>query len=220
MDEERFDAIVGLLYEAAMQPERWKPALLALSEAIGGTAGQVVFGDRQTLLPSFSSISGEQHEDANARYGEYFAAHDPRTAKVRESCAGLWMNDAEHFDETFVRHNETYQDFLIPFDYRWVIGTRFEAVDNAEAFMPFCVAPARKRSVCRNRISAGLTPAGARAALALCNGGSIEETAAGLGISANTLKSQLRSIYQKTGVDSRARLVKLVLAGVGRASCA
>jgi DNA-binding CsgD family transcriptional regulator len=68
----------------------------------------------------------------------------------------------------------------------------------------------------------GLTPAEARAALALCNGGSIEETAAGLGISANTLKSQLRSIYQKTGVDSRARLVKLVLvlAGVGRASCA
>jgi hypothetical protein len=109
----------------AMQPERWKPALLALSEAVGGTAGQVVFWDRQTLLPSFSSVSGEQHEDANKRYGEYYAAIDPRTAKIRELGIGLQMNDAEHFDETFVRHSEVYQDFLMPFDYRWVIGIRF-----------------------------------------------------------------------------------------------
>ena len=84
----------------------------------------------------------------------------------------------------------------------------------AIAFISDCAAPARTDAALL-RQTFGLTPAEARAALALCEGGSIEETAAGLGVSANTLKTQMNGIYQKTGVDNRARLVKLVLALAG-----
>jgi DNA-binding CsgD family transcriptional regulator len=56
-----------------------------------------------------------------------------------------------------------------------------------------------------------LTPAEARAAVALCDGGSLETVAAQLNIKLNTLKTHLKSIYTKTSADNRAALTKLML---------
>ena len=57
----------------------------------------------------------------------------------------------------------------------------------------------------------GLTQAEARAALALCDGGSLDAVAAQLNVRLNTLKTHLKNIYVKTSVDSRAALTKLML---------
>ena len=57
----------------------------------------------------------------------------------------------------------------------------------------------------------GLTQAEARAALALCDGDSLEAVAAQLNVKLNTLKTHLKSIYAKTSVDNRAALTKLML---------
>ncbi len=57
----------------------------------------------------------------------------------------------------------------------------------------------------------GLTPAEARAAVALCDGGSLEAVAAQLNVKLNTLKTHLKSIYMKTSADNRAALTKLML---------
>jgi len=48
-------------------------------------------------------------------------------------------------------------------------------------------------------------------AVTLCSVGTIEDAAVELGVSANTVKSQLQQVYQKTGTDSRAKLAKLIL---------
>ncbi len=56
----------------------------------------------------------------------------------------------------------------------------------------------------------GLTPAEVRATEAIAQGGTVQEVAGVLGLSENTVRTQLKQIYAKTGVDSRARLVKLV----------
>lgn len=58
----------------------------------------------------------------------------------------------------------------------------------------------------------GLSPAEARLAVVLCEGISLQEAANRLNISPNTAKTQLKHIYQKTGVDSRASLVRLMIA--------
>lgn len=58
----------------------------------------------------------------------------------------------------------------------------------------------------------GLTPAEARLAVALCDGVSLQRAANHLGISPNTAKTQLKQIYQKTEVGSRASLVRLMIA--------
>jgi DNA-binding CsgD family transcriptional regulator len=57
-----------------------------------------------------------------------------------------------------------------------------------------------------------LTPAEVRLAIALGNGDGLQEVAGQLGISLNTAKTQLQSIYGKTGTDSRAKLTKLLFA--------
>lgn len=57
----------------------------------------------------------------------------------------------------------------------------------------------------------GLTPAEARVAIALLEGGSARNVADYLNVSPHTVRTQLKQIYAKLGVDTRARFVKLML---------
>ena len=59
-----------------------------------------------------------------------------------------------------------------------------------------------------------LTPAEARLAAALADGGGLVEAARSLGIARNTAKTQLRGIFAKTGVSRQSQLVAL-LASLG-----
>lgn len=57
-----------------------------------------------------------------------------------------------------------------------------------------------------------LTPAEARLAKALAGGATLATTAASFGVSPQTLKTQLKSVFQKTGVSRQADLVRLLAA--------
>lgn len=133
MNEHHYDAIVALLYEAAIQPERWKPALLAMSKAVGCNTGQMTLWDKSSMLPLFSSVSRDELRELNGQYTRHFAAIDPHTAKVREASSGHWLNYAKLFDEHFVRNNAVYQDFLLPNGLRWSLGSRFDLSQQTEA---------------------------------------------------------------------------------------
>jgi DNA-binding CsgD family transcriptional regulator len=56
----------------------------------------------------------------------------------------------------------------------------------------------------------GLSGAEARLAVALAEGRRLDEIGASLGVSRNTLKTQLKAVYSKTGVRRQADLVRLV----------
>lgn len=56
-----------------------------------------------------------------------------------------------------------------------------------------------------------LTPAEIRVAVTLCQEGSIKEVAAKAGVSVRTVKTQLQQVYQKTGVENRTTLTKLIV---------
>lgn len=56
-----------------------------------------------------------------------------------------------------------------------------------------------------------LTPAEIRVAVAVCQEGTIEEVAAKAGVSISTVKTQLQQVYQKTGVENRTKLTKLIV---------
>lgn len=58
----------------------------------------------------------------------------------------------------------------------------------------------------------GLTAAEARAALQILQGGPVEEISRRLGVSVNTLKSQLKAVYAKMQVSRHSDLLKLLLA--------
>jgi DNA-binding CsgD family transcriptional regulator len=57
----------------------------------------------------------------------------------------------------------------------------------------------------------GLTPAECRVAAGIAGGQTLEALAATLGVSENTVKSQLQSVYDKLGVHRQAQLAKLLL---------
>lgn len=57
-----------------------------------------------------------------------------------------------------------------------------------------------------------LTPAEARLAKALASGATLATTAASFGVSPQTLKTQLKSVFEKTGVSRQADLVRLLAA--------
>lgn len=61
----------------------------------------------------------------------------------------------------------------------------------------------------------GLSAAEARTARALAGGTRLGAAAEALGLSVNTLKSQLKQIYAKTGCSSRAELARLMLSVAG-----
>ena len=56
----------------------------------------------------------------------------------------------------------------------------------------------------------GLTLAEARLAVALCNGRSVNAFAVDIGLSVNTVRSQLRAILHKTGTHRQSDLVRLL----------
>lgn len=60
----------------------------------------------------------------------------------------------------------------------------------------------------------GLSPAEARLATRLADGDGLDEAAQLLGISRNTVRSQLQSIFAKTGVNRQGDLVRLLLSSV------
>lgn len=62
----------------------------------------------------------------------------------------------------------------------------------------------------------GLTTAEARAAIALLEHVSAKEAAQVLNVSPHTVRTQIRSIYAKLGVDTRARFVKVMLGLAGQ----
>ena len=55
----------------------------------------------------------------------------------------------------------------------------------------------------------GLTPAEAKVAVALVESGTAEQVADALGTSPHTVRTQIKQIYMKLGVDTRTRFVKL-----------
>jgi DNA-binding CsgD family transcriptional regulator len=83
----------------------------------------------------------------------------------------------------------------------------------AAAAIAFIVDPDRRLRPRNKLLSAlfGLTPAECRIALLVSDGKSLPEISGELGVSRNTLKSQIASVYAKTGVSRQSQLARMML---------
>jgi DNA-binding CsgD family transcriptional regulator len=61
----------------------------------------------------------------------------------------------------------------------------------------------------------GLTPTEARLATTLAEGATLEQAAAAMGVTRNTIRTHLKRVFAKTGTNRQGALVRLLLTGPG-----
>ena len=94
-----------------------------------------------------------------------------------------------------------------------------DRVGSGETREPLLIAHRRRRLIAIAivaKIIAGiwqidLTPAEARVARAIAEGGDLKTLAAGLSLSVDTLRGQLKSVFRKTGTRRQNELAALIL---------
>ena len=121
--------------------------------------------------------------------------------------------DTPHFSTpVVVRRNSGLGAYTLQFS---SLGehNEFGAGASGYAAIVFVADSSRKPEIDSDalRSAYGLTPAEARAAVAVLEHVSAKNAAQALGVSQHTVRSQLQQVYAKLGVDTRARFIKVML---------
>jgi DNA-binding CsgD family transcriptional regulator/PAS domain-containing protein len=101
---------------------------------------------------------------------------------------------------------------VLPYRHRDLLGTHVDTMGRAIVTL---FDPSAPRADSRGSLGElyGLTPAEADVCWRLGNGDSVEQIADELGVSRETVRSQLKRVFAKTGTHRQAELLRLVLAG-------
>jgi hypothetical protein len=132
--EERIGAVIGDLYDAAAEPERWPTALTGISELLGAVGAQFLLMDNEAGTVPLSVHAGFDPE-VNRIYCGYYGAIDSKQPYFLNSPPGKPFLCHEHFSEDFVRRSEFFQDFLIPSGSRWCMGTKLVQTPDVSAMI-------------------------------------------------------------------------------------
>ena len=125
--------------------------------------------------------------------------HEIREIKLSD--VPSWLNGTAQLNHVFAA-GEIFN--------RIYIGDTIQRFGEDEFIAPLSVAPIRL-NVDLLKTAYGLTTAEIRTAELVAKGCGLEEVATQLDVSINTVKTQLKHIYDKTGTNNRARLVKLLM---------
>ena len=235
LSPEEFSTVTAAIHAAAAFPERWPEALSAvvnLVSAPGGKAGGE--SSRQGLLASLDRLrvsafilnrTGSMHL-LNACAQELLAADTcARVVGGRLSFTGPALDATL---QTALRRatQSPGRSSLFPLrtgknEVHEVNVSPFEAMREGASALPVPLAlvivakprPDAERIGRRVRRLFGLTEAEARVTAALTLGETVEQIAAAHGVRTSTVRAQVRSVFEKTGVHRQADLVRVALSG-------
>ncbi|UZR27144.1 helix-turn-helix transcriptional regulator [Methylococcus mesophilus] len=133
-------ALIGTLYEAALEPELWPEAFAGLLRRVDAQVGQLGFVDRSSGQITHSIAWGteldpEASAKGDAEYVAYYGAIDPRLATMARMGVREWMLDHQHFDEAFYRRSEFFNDFLFRYGVRYMFATRLSDLERHSIFL-------------------------------------------------------------------------------------
>ena len=113
--------LLEAIYDAALEPERWRETLTQIAAHVGGHGGHVLLWDEIGVV-QFSTQVGQaiEESEANRLYAEHYGAIDPRRVHSMSLPVGDWLVCHRLHDDRFVSSNEFYQDFYLP-----VLGARY-----------------------------------------------------------------------------------------------
>ena len=119
----QLDLVIGALYDAAVEPERWPAALTATADLLGAVGSQFYFWDRHQNTTPFAAV-GRLPEEGNAAYLRYYGAIDTRRQALERVPVGQLMTADLDFDFGRFRRSEFFNDFLVPHGVPFVVGGR------------------------------------------------------------------------------------------------
>jgi PAS domain-containing protein/DNA-binding CsgD family transcriptional regulator len=121
--EARLESVVGSLYDAAAEPERWPAALTAAADLLGAVGAQFFLWDMQQNTTPFAVI-GRLPEEGNEAYLRYYSAFDTRRQALERVPVGKVATYDLEFDAGRFRKSEFFNDFLTPYGVPYVAGSR------------------------------------------------------------------------------------------------
>lgn len=134
-DTDQLLALVGDIYESALDPSVTPRALRSLAGCLNGAAAQLYTWHQATGQVIDSQVSEELQAKDNEAFIAYYAGIDPRRAEVMKRPPDTVARCHEFFDDRFVSRNEYYQDFFIPAGLRWCIGVHMDGGDGTSTLI-------------------------------------------------------------------------------------
>src|SRR5665213_3391888 len=132
---------LGLLYQAATEPELWPAALAAVAKEAGGTFANLFMVDKRAGQAPVSLLGGDYARESAEPYIQYYHKIDPRMILAKRMPEGVLYACHHHFDDEWVAHDETYQDFLLPHDIRYTAACTLMDNDQTHAVLGVLRSP-------------------------------------------------------------------------------
>jgi DNA-binding CsgD family transcriptional regulator len=118
-----YDSIVTGLYESATDPSKWSATLSSACSWVGANGFHFLGWNTAQNTSNFGIVSEEFQTSAVAEYESYYGSIDPRLKILNRERTGRLVLCQDHFDASFVRKNEYYQEFLRKYEVRFLAGS-------------------------------------------------------------------------------------------------
>ena len=133
-DSVEFDRFVHLIYGAAEDASRWRDFYEAIRLITGSESVHMLALDRRAQTLSYSDganlpVHGE------LAYIQHYRFIDPRMPLILGAPTQKWIHCHEHLDDEFVANDPFHQEFLLPYDRRYMSACKL--VDGGDATVIF-----------------------------------------------------------------------------------
>lgn len=137
-DDKQLDHLIGVLYETALDPSRWREAVGLCGQYAGGVDAQLLTIDKTHNIPIAAILAATEFSlQSGADYANYYITIDPRQNIIRDAGIDEWRCCHRTHDQNFVDRNEFYQDFLLYHGCRYVMGAWID--DNEDHHSLLCL---------------------------------------------------------------------------------
>jgi DNA-binding CsgD family transcriptional regulator len=121
----QYDLIVASIYRAGQGEGQWGEVLESLVTFLHCWSAHLMGFDVSSGAMMFGHEAGAPPAEATLDYIRFWHRKDPRNAVLLTAPPETWVHCHEHLSESFVSHNDFYQQFLIPYGSRYVSGMHF-----------------------------------------------------------------------------------------------
>lgn len=130
LSEQSFQKFIGLVYEAAEDPGRWKALYQELQAALEVKSIHMLALDKRHGTLSYSDGANLPVQGELA-YMQHYRFIDPRLPVILERPLGEWTHCHEILTDDEVARHPFYQEFLIPYDRRYMSGCKLADTPDA-----------------------------------------------------------------------------------------